>query len=308
MTPGRALLAAIAPLVAVPLVTSTPAAQVYRGGTDVVYLSVTVVDGRGQLVPGLGPENFQVLEDGAVQEITTFSRDPQPIALSILVDSSTSMQPKMRAAQEAASGFVQRLGTDDVAQIIDFDTQVEILQTFTNDREQLEAAIRRTNAAGSTALYTAVYVALSEQGKVRARTTAELRRQAIVVLSDGDDTSSLVDYEQVLDLSKRSEVTVYAIGLRAQAESPRGRFNEADFVLRTLSTETGGRVFFVEHIRELPAVYSQIADELANQYSIGYTSTNTTRDGQWRRTEVRVNQGGVTARARAGYFGPSGIR
>lgn len=304
MTRRRATLAALASLLAAPLA----ADQVYRGGTDVVYLSVTVVDPQGHLIPGLEQESFRVLEDGIPQTITTFSRDPQPIALSILMDSSTSMEPKQRTAQEAASGFVRRLGEHDVAQIIDFDSQVEILQGFTSDRALLEAAIRRTTAGGSTALYNAVYVALSEQRKVRPRTEAELRRQAIVVLSDGDDTSSLVDYEQVLDLSKRSEVTVYAIGLRSRAEVPRGRFNEADFVLRTLSGETGGRVFFVEQTDELPAVYSQIADELANQYSIGYTSSNTKRGGQWRRIEVRVAQTGIAARTRKGYYGPTDIR
>lgn len=301
MSRRRVPAAAIATL----LLASGAGAQVFRSGTDTVFLSVTVVDSKNRLVPGLTREDFQVFEDGVPQEVSTFSRDPQPIALSILLDSSTSMEPKIRTAQEAASGFVRRLGDRDVAQIIDFDSQVQVLQGFTSDRELLEAAIRHTDAGGSTSLYTAMYVALSEQRKARPKREVDVRRQAIVVLSDGDDTSSLVDYEQVLEISKQSEVSVYAIGLRSRAESPQGRYSEADFVLRTLSEQTGGRVFFVEQIAQLPAVYEQIADELANQYSIGYTSKNPRRNGAWRVIQVRVSQAGAIPRTRAGYYGPS---
>jgi Ca-activated chloride channel family protein len=302
MTALRAVCAAILPLLAAP---SAAGAQVFRGGTDTVFLSVTVTDSQGRLVPGLAAEDFRVFEDGVPQDIAIFARTPQPIALSLLLDTSTSMEPRLRTAQEAAAGFARGLNEHDVAQVIDFDSHVQVLQGFTNDRGLLEGAIRRTDAGGSTALYTAVYVALSEQRKVRPTEGEAIRRQAIVVLSDGDDTSSLVDYEQVLDLAKRSEVVVYAIGLRTPGENPQGRFNEADFVLRTLTEETGGRVFFVEQADQLPAVYGQIADELANQYSIGYTSTNRRREGKWRAVQVRVDRPNTVARTRQGYFGPA---
>jgi Ca-activated chloride channel family protein len=302
MTALRAVCAAMLPLLAAP-----PAAdaQVFRGGTDTVFLSVTVTDSQGRLVPGLAAEDFRVFEDGVPQDIAIFARTPQPIALSLLLDTSTSMEPRLRTAQEAAAGFARGLNEHDVAQVIDFDSHVQVLQGFTNDRDLLEAAIRRTDAGGSTALYTAVYVALSEQRKVRPKEGEAIRRQAIVVLSDGNDTSSLVDYEQVLDLAKRSEVVVYAIGLRTPGENPQGRFNEADFVLRTLTEETGGRVFFVDQVDQLPAVYGQIADELANQYSIGYTSSNQRREGTWRSVQVRVDRPNTVARTRQGYFGPA---
>lgn len=283
-------------------------AQVFRAGTDTVFLSITVTDGSGRLVGGLDQNQFEVLEDGVPQQIRVFARDPQPIALSILLDTSTSMEPKLATAMEAASGFAQRLTSRDVAQIVDFDSQVQILQGFTSDRSLLEAAIRRSGAGGSTSLYNAIYVALSEQRTFTARTEEEVRRQAIVVLSDGDDTSSLVDYEQVLDLSKRSEVAVYAIGLRTPGEAARTGFNEADYVLRTLSEETGGRVFFVEDVDALSGIYEQIALELANQYTVGYTSSNTKQDGAWRRIRVDIDLPGAIARTRAGYYGPKSDR
>jgi Ca-activated chloride channel homolog len=285
------------------------AQQVFRGGTDVVSLSVTVTDTTGRLVPGLDQDSFQVFEDGVLQDISTFSRAQQPIALSILLDTSTSMEKKLGAAQQAAAGFVATLGPHDVAQIIDFDSRAEVLQTFTSDKAALEGAIRRTQVGGSTSLYNALYIALTQLKEIRAKSADQLRRQAIIVLSDGEDTSSVMDYEQVLDQSKRSEVSVYAIGLRSRKDQPTHGWNEAEFVLRTLSQETGGRVFFVEDIGQLKTVYQQIADELANQYTIGYISKNHTHDGAWRRIVVRVvNNTGATARTKSGYFGPAVVR
>ena len=285
-----------------------PAGQVFRGGTDTVFLSVTVVDPHGRHVAGLARDDFQVLEDFVPQRIETFASDPQPIALSLLIDTSTSMEQTIGIAQQAAIGFAKRLGPSDLAQIIDFDSSIVILQEFTRDVSELEAAIRKTRAGGSTALYHAIYTALDEQKRVRARNADDLRRQAIVVLSDGEDTSSMIEYEQVLESAKRSEVVVYAIGLRAKNNLPKRGFNEAEFVLRTLSQETGGRVFFVEDAQQLAGIYSQIADELANQYTIGYTSKNTKRDGAWRRINVQVTAPGATARTKSGYYGPAARR
>lgn len=280
------------------------AAQVFRVGTDVVSLNVTVTEGE-VLIPGLEQSRFSVYEDGVQQNISYFSRTPQPIALSLLIDTSTSMDQKLPVAQEAAIGFARRLQPTDAAQIIDFDSRHEILQTFTADRDLLEKAIRRTQVGGSTSLYNAIYVALSELKRVRATSLDQVRRQAIVVLSDGEDTTSLIAYEDVLESAKRSEVAVYAIGLRSKQDRPARGFNEAEFVLRTLSQETGGRVFFVEDVTQLPAIYQQIADELANQYSIGYTSKNTKRDGAWRAIVVKVDRPNTTARTKRGYFAPT---
>ena len=282
------------------------AAQVFRTGVDTVLLSVTVTDGRNHPTPGLAASDFRVFEDGRPEEISFFAVEPQPVALSLLVDSSTSMEDKLSVAQAAASGFVQRLGPEDVAQIIDFNKDTQIRQTFTNDKRALEKAIYAVRAGGSTSLYTALYIALSELDGRRRDHPQELRRQALIVLSDGEDTSSIKNYEDVEDATKRANVAVYAIGLRDKVPLMPGRgFNEADFALRTLSQVTGGRVFFVDDVKQLPAVYGQIADELANQYVIGYNPRNTKRDGAWRQVTVRVARPETVVRTRTGYFGPT---
>ena len=278
--------------------------QVFRAGVELVSLNVTVSDSQGRYVTDLEQGDFSVFEDGAKQELTFFNRTNLPIALSLLIDSSASMEQRMEHAQEAAIGFARRIRAQDLAQVVDFDSRVEIKMGFTSKIEELEAAIRTTSAGGSTALHNAVYISLKELAKVRAKNPDEIRRQAIVVLSDGEDTSSLVSFEEVLELAKRSETAIYTIGLQPRETSALRGFREAEFVLRQLAQETGGRAFFASKIEDLKDVYAQIADELSSQYSMGYASKNPRRDGAFRRLVVQVSRPNSTARTKRGYYGP----
>jgi Ca-activated chloride channel family protein len=288
------------------LASAAATAQVYRGGTDLVLLSVTVTDGAGRHVPGLRREDFRIYEDGVPQEITHFSDQPEPVSLSLLIDTSTSMesQNKLALAQQAASGFIGRLGPEDVAQLIDFDSQTRIIAPFTGDKAALAQALVQAKAGGSTSLYNAVYTSLSELRRLRGQLAGAPRRQAIVLLSDGEDTSSIVPADDVLDLAKRSEVTVYAVAMVVKDAPPSRGWTEAESVLRSLTRETGGRVFLVHDPQQLPAIYIQIADELANQYSVAYMSSNAKRDGTWRRITMQVLKGDAMPRTRAGYYAP----
>jgi Ca-activated chloride channel family protein len=279
--------------------------QRIRSGVELVSLNVTVTDGGGKYITDMNEDEFEVYEDGAKQKLTFFSRTQQPISLALLLDTSASMDERMGIAQEAAIGFARQLHKDDQAEVVDFDSQVRILQSFTNDAPTLEKAIRQTTPNGSTSLYNAIYISLKEHKKQRATSTADIRRQAIVLLSDGDDTSSLIEFEEVLDLAKRSETAIYSIGLR-QGEVGRREFKEAEFVLKQLANETGGRAYFVSDARELPKIYQAIWDELSSQYSIAYSSANPKRDGAWRRVQVRLVRPNTIARTKLGYYGPSG--
>ena len=294
-------------LVAAVLAAAAVAAQGQRirSGIELVSLNVTVADGGGKYAIDLTEPDFEVYEDGAKQNLTFFSRTQQPISLALLIDTSASMDERMGITQEAAIGFARQLHKEDQAEVIDFDSQVRILQKFTNDSAALEKAIRQTTANGSTSLYNALYIALKDLKKVKAETTSDIRRQAIVLLSDGDDTSSLIEFDQVLDLAKRSETVIYAIGLR-QGEIARREFKEAEFVLKQLANETGGRAYFPTDARELQKIYQSIWDELSSQYAIAYSSANPKRDGAWRRIQVRVVKPGLTARTKLGYYGPTG--
>jgi Ca-activated chloride channel family protein len=278
----------------------------FRVGVDLVSLNVTVTDGTSRFLTDLESDDFSVFEDGVKQDVTLFSRTNLPIALSVLMDTSASMETKLPVAQEAAVGFARRLRSQDLAEVIAFDNRVSVLQAFTSNATALEQAIRRTSAGGSTSLNNAVYIALKDLKKVVARSADEVRRQAIVVLSDGEDTSSLLPFEEVLDLAKRSETAVYTIGLKADDAGPGARgFKEAEFVMRQFAQETGGRAFFPTQVSELANIYGQISDELSSQYTVGYTSRNPRRDGAWRRVVVRVGRPNSVARTKLGYFAPS---
>lgn len=275
----------------------------FRAGVDVVSLNITVTDRDGRFVTDLEATDFHVFEDGVQQEVTFFTKTQLPIALALLIDTSASMDEKMATAQEAAIGFAQRLRPEDLAEIVDFDSRVDILQRFTNDILELERAVRQTSAGGSTSLYNAIYIALRELAKAPLR-EADVRREAIIVLSDGEDTSSLVTFDEVLELAKRSDTAIYSIGLQSDDIRARSGFREADFVLRQLAQETGGRAFFPERIEELPQIYQQISDELSSQYAVGYISANPLRNGQWRRIIVRADRESVQPRTKQGYYAP----
>ena len=285
----------------------TRQAPSFKAGVELVSLNVTVSDSGGRYVTDLQQEDFQVFEDGVLQEVTFFNKTNLPIALAMLLDTSASMETRLPIAQEAAIGFARKLRPQDLGEVIDFDSRVLILQTFTSKANELEQAIRKTSAGGSTSMYNAIYIALKDLKKVVATNVDEIRRQAIVVLSDGEDTSSLLPFEEVLDLAKRSETAIYAIGLRSNeaATSSNKGFKEAEFVLRQLSQETGGRAFFPTQVSELASIYGQISDELSSQYTVGYTSRNAKRDGAWRRVVVRVTRPNAVSRTKQGYFAPT---
>ena len=277
----------------------------FRSAIDVVSMSVTVTDSSNRYITDLTEKDFEIFEDGVKQDMTLFNRTNLPIALSLLIDTSSSMEDRMTTAQDAAIGFVRKLRGTDLGEVIGFDSRAEVLQKFTNNSAELEQAIRKTVAGGSTSLNNALYISLKGLKKIPTRTEDDVRRQAIVLLSDGEDTSSLVSFDDVLDLARRSETAIYTIGLMSDEPSQSKGFREATYALRQLANDTGGRAFFPSDVKSLASVYGQIYDELSSQYTIGYSSKNQKRDGAWRRLVVRVNRPNVQARTKQGYFAPT---
>ena len=278
---------------------------IFRVGVDIVSLNVTVTDAARRYVGDLNRDDFVVLEEGAPQNVVFFRKTDVPLALALLLDTSASMEQALATAQEAAIGFARQLGPADVAMLIDFDSKVQVLAHFTSDRSELEEAVRRTMAGGSTSLYNAVYIALKELSRIKLEDEQQgLRRRAIILLSDGEDTSSLVSFDELLDLASRSDTMIYTIGLGSADSSGRRTFQDAQFVLRRLAQQTGGRAFFPQAARDLAGVYGEIRDELSSQYLLAYES-GSQKNGQWRRVNVRVNRPNITVRARQGYYAAS---
>jgi VWFA-related protein len=173
---------------------------VFRSGVDLVALNVVVTDGQQKFVNGLAARDFSVFEDGVQQEVSYFAAAALPLDLAILLDTSASMTDKIQTAQQAAAGFVSTLRPEDRAMIVDIKDATKIVQPLTGDVQQALAAIRATTARGGTGLYNGLYLTLKELVKQR-QMNGDVRRQAIVVLSDGDDTASLVSFDDVMDVA-----------------------------------------------------------------------------------------------------------
>jgi Ca-activated chloride channel family protein len=305
---------AAAPLSANVDSSSTVPSATFKGGVDLVALTVVVTDPQRRLITGLGEQNFQVFEDGVQQELSFFAASQVPLDLALLLDTSASMSDKMQTMQEAAIGFARTLHDGDRISIVDIKDSVKVLHPLDGDLDGATAAIRSTAARGGTALYNGLYMTLREMMNTR-KTSGNVRRQAIAVLSDGEDTASLVSFDDVLDVAKQAGISVYTIALRSaidirEAASKGGRsFSNAEYAMKTLAAETGALSFFPTDIRELAGVYQQIATELASQYAIGYTPKNPKRDGAFRRVVVQVTEHpGAQTRTRSGYQSPRGDR
>jgi Ca-activated chloride channel family protein len=264
---------------------------------EVVSLSLAVSDPRGHRVTDVTQDELAVYEDGVPQQISVFAQEKWPITLAVLIDSSNSMNLKLPFVRTAALRLLHTLGPSDRAEVAQFNRIVTVLQDFTADHAALEAAVQSVGIGGDTSLNTALYVTLKDMA--RQKREGELARRALVVLSDGDDTASAVTEEQVLDLARQCGVTIYAIRIAdaAPVASPR-------YFLTALARETGGRAFFPEALSDLDGVYEGIAEELRTLYGVAYVSSNTRRDGQWRKISIRSLRPSLLLRHRTGYFAP----
>ena len=312
-----AALVAVAALAAVPLRAqdapqAAPQQQAttptFHSGSSLVALNVTVQDRGANFVRDLQPADFVVYEDGVKQNVEFFESSRVPVDLIVLIDTSTSMRDKLEIVHEAAAGFMKTLRPEDRGAVVTFANSVTVAQPLTGDQALLQQAIRNTHAFGNTCLNNAVYIALKQFGQT-ARPDGQVRRQAIVVLSDGADTTSLVSFDEVVDLARRMGVSIYTVSLQTKLQGPRSAIvinrkldTDADYAMKTLAKETGAQSFFPMP-GDLKHVYASIATELASQYSIGYVPVNNAPDGRFRRVNVQVvTRPQLFSRTRLGYI------
>ena len=271
---------------------------VFRSGVDLTSLAVTVTDKKGNIITDLTREDFEVLEDGKKQTLDYFANGDgdtaPPMHLGLMVDASGSMQADMKLAQGAAIKFLNLLPAAEDITLVDFDTQVRITRYPQRDFARLVERIRQRKPDGWTSLYDALGVYLdgadSQEG-----------RKVLVMYTDGADSRSALSLPETLTLLKASNVTVYAIGLVENTGSAR---QQLQMTLRQLSEATGGQAFFPTAMKDVESAYEKVLAEITGQYHLGYQSTNTLRDGAWRKVDVRVKRSDVRVRSRKGYFGP----
>jgi Ca-activated chloride channel family protein len=292
---------------------SPPQAQgqraVFHTGVDVVTLNVTVSDARDKYVGGLKSGDFQVYEDGVQQDLAFFEASEVPLDLAMLLDVSASMEQKLPFVRKAATGFANALRPGDRASVVMFNNRINVAQPFTSDIPAVTRAIEQSTASGGTALYNAIYVTLKEFVR-DARRDDLIRRRAMVVLTDGEDTSSLLNFEELQEEARRDGVTIYTIGLRDERPTTSATttrehryFSQSDYCLKTLANDTGALAFFPDRLADLASAYEAIGHELSQQYALAYTSKNPVRNGAFRRLVVRiVNRPDMRPRTRPGYL------
>lgn len=300
-----------------------------------VLLNVTVVDEYGRQVTSLRKDEFIVAEDGKRQDIVSFAVATVPVNVVLLLDASGSIAGEISSLRNAAASFVEHLTAQDKICAIEFHTKVELIQDWTTNRDDLLHAIswrfkpgvvrdkRGRAMPGTTSLYDALYLAAREQlEKVDGR-------KAIILLTDGLDTTSKITYDEALAAVRRADAVVYVVskarafiaglepyrsgvgrvlagGNARQAEMIIAQLERAEELMTQLAAQTGGRIFSPMEEKEMAGVYGQVARELKNQYVITYTPKNKDRDGKLRRIGVYLTRPGYAARTRDGYYAPTG--
>ena len=271
---------------------------------DLVHVSVTVLDRDGAPVTDLDSGDFELLEDGELQEVSYFSRglstdnDVMPVHLGLLLDASGSMAQDDRFQKTAAIKFLRALDFAADTTIVDFDTEVRVGRYGRDGFPRLVERIRASRPSGETALYDALGVYLDGAFEQDGR-------KILVLYTDGEDTRSQMTFEDARDLLRASDVTVYAIGLQRYLRAS-SRQRQRMF-LQELTDSTGGRAYFPQETDELDRIYEQIEAELNARYSIGFISTNEAMDGSWRELEVRLRSQSESLqradiRSRDGYY------
>ena len=257
---------------------------------DLVNVNFSSMDSRGRMIPGLMAQDFVVEEDGKIQNVTLFAREQElPLTLAMLIDISPSVEPVFEEEKLTASRFLKSiLGSRDLALVIGFDNNATLMQDFTEDLPSLQTAIQKLKLSKmGTSLYDAVYLACED------KLSREAGRKAVVLISDGEDTTSSYNASKAMIAAHGSNAVIYAISNAGNSGT-----------MRRMAEETGGAFFRIRRDGDFDKVFQQIALELRTQYSLAYQSTNTARDGAFRRIKIIPRDSNISVRARRGYYAP----
>lgn len=268
----------------------------FRVGTDLVLLHVSVFDSNWKVIRGLQQNAFSVAENGAPQQISVFRQEDVPVSLGLVIDNSASMRDKRERVASAALAMVKASNPDDEVFLVNFSDEPEVTQTFTSNFSVIEKALRGITAPkGETAMRDAALLGIQH-----LRSKAKKDKRVLVVITDGEDNASIASQQRLVDFAQQNDVIVYGIGLLG-GEQPESAAR-AKRRLEELTNSTGGRSWFPDNVSEIDAIAPEIAHEIRNQYVVGYTPSDTTKDGKFRKVTVEVNVPGAKVRTRAGYF------
>ena len=272
---------------------------------DMVRLPVTIVDKKGNFVPELKQQNFRILENGVPQKIAAFSNDDIPIAVGLVIDNSASMKSKRARVNAAAMSFVQTSNPQDQVFVVNFNDEyyLDMDTDFTNDPKVLKAALERIDSRGGTALYDAILGSMNHLRK------AKRDKKVLLVVTDGVDKDSRNSLANTVQKLQQSNTVIYAVGLFTDNDDDREDKRQGKKALLALTQATGGEVYFPKTIAEVDDICNRIAQDIRDQYMIGYYPSNTAKDGTYRTVKVELTDvkghGKLIVRARPGYYAPT---
>jgi len=269
----------------------------FRSDTRLVVLNVSVFDQSGKIVRDLPQKAFTVYENGEKQTLSVFRQEDVPISLGLIVDNSASMTDKRGRVASAALALVKASNPQDEVFIIDFNEKAVLAKEFTNNIKDLESALRNLDAKGETAMRDALLLGIEH-----LRHRAHREKKVLVVVTDGEDNSSVETQAHLAQVAQQNDVIVYAVGLLG-AEEPESAAR-AKTQLNELTQQTGGRAWYPNDVADIANITPEIAHEIRNQYVLAYTPTNLAADGSFRKIRVDVDVPGVLLRTRAGYYAP----
>jgi Ca-activated chloride channel family protein len=272
-----------------------------RMNVDMVLVPITVTDPMNRLVTGLEKEDFQIYENNGEQRISSFAAEDAPVSIGVVFDLSGSMTSKLSRAREAILQFIKTANPEDEFFVIGFNDRPELIEDFTSSVEDIQARLATVRSGHRTALLDAIYYGVEKMKE------AKHERKALLVVSDGGDNRSRYTEGEVRSQVRESDVEIYSIGIfDPYAATPEERMGPQ--LLNELSEETGGRLYRVDDIAEMSDIAEKISTELRNQYVIGYTPKDLSRDGKWRKVKVKLSPPAglpqLTVHARSGYYAP----
>jgi VWFA-related protein len=258
------------------------------------------MDKNGHLVTTLPREAFTVLENGVQQEIKQFKREDVPVSMGLIIDNSGSMREKRAKVEAAALALVKASNPEDEVFIVNFNDEAFLDnphgKDFTNDIKEMEDALTRIDSRGGTAMRDAIRMSIDH-----VKEKAHKDKKVLVVVTDGNDNSSVVGLEDLVKAAQQSEVLIYSVGLLTEEE--RREAKRAQKALEALAEATGGETFFPRDVSEVERIAAQVARDIRNQYTIAYTPLNQAMDGSYRQIKVTVKAAGSpTVHARSGYY------
>jgi Ca-activated chloride channel homolog len=272
----------------------------FRTDIDLISFGVTVADRKGNHITDLTRDDFEIIEEGQKQTVRVFARGDEiesapEMHVGLLFDTSGSMGQDIQLSRSAAVKFLNTLSDAVDMTLVDFDTEVRVARYGQQDFPRLVERIRSRKPDGYTALYDALGVYLDGAAEDDGRTI-------LVLYTDGGDTRSTIGFSDLMTLIRASDVTVYAIGfLNNQSSAVKA---EQRARLHQIADASGGQAFFPTTMKDIEAVYDKIVAQIRAQYSLGYTSTSTKQDGEWRKVEIKVKRPDVRVQTRKGYFAP----